>query len=72
MKNDRCQSVRQIFDGYQDDMVQVSAALEEIRISDIDDADALAEFLDRAEKLEALVDLYAYLLACQDHNQPAR
>ena len=72
MKRDACRTIRQIFDEYQYDMTQVTLTLQDLRISEIASADVLMELLERAEKLEALIDLYAYLLACQDNNQPAR
>ncbi len=72
MKSDACRTIRQIFEEYQYDLTQVSLTLQDLRISEIASADVLMELLERAEKLEALIDLYAYLLACQDNNQPAR
>lgn len=59
------QTVRQIFDDYRYELVKVGLALEELSLKAMSETAGLNELLQRAEKLETLIDLYAYLLACQ-------
>ena len=59
------QSVKDIYADYQYELLKVGLALKEISAGRATSPELINSLLARAERLEALVDLYAYLLACQ-------
>jgi len=59
-------SIREIYADYRYEMLQITLALKDLSLEDADAvSDAVEPILARAERLEALIDLYAYLVACQ-------
>ncbi len=62
------QSIRDIYADYRYDMLETARALKDLSLEEAASTDAAEHLLARAERLEALIDLYAYLLACQGGN----
>ncbi len=58
-------TIREIYDDYQYQLVKVALAMQDLSRDHVRDADAFEPLFARSERLEALIDLYAYLLACQ-------
>ena len=57
-------TVRDIYDDYRYELFKVGVALAEMPDSDTDEhRGEIRDLYDRGERLEALIDLYAYLLA---------
>ena len=63
------QSIRDIYADYQYDLLKVGLTLQSMSLSDPFAHERADLLLQRAEKLEALIDLYAYLVACQGPSQ---
>lgn len=57
-------SIRDIYDDYRYELLKVGMSLDDISLEKAD-IETVEPLLEKAERLEALVDLYAYLLACQ-------
>lgn len=62
-------SIREIYADYQYEMLKVGLALRELAQAGAMAPDRVEPLLAKAERLEALIDVYAYLLACQGHGQ---
>ena len=60
------QPVREIYADYRYKLMQVGIELNEMTLADAVAVGTVDDLLQKSERLEALVDLYAYLLASQD------
>ncbi|MBV9079938.1 MAG: hypothetical protein JO102_02325 [Elusimicrobia bacterium] len=66
-------TIRDIYEEYRYELFKVSAALSEIPMSDTDEhREEIVDLFDRGERLEALIDLYAYLLASGLDSRPSK
>ncbi len=61
--------VKEIYADYRYELMKVGLTLNEMSLADAIAAGTVDDLLLKVERLEALVDLYAYLLACQGHGQ---
>jgi hypothetical protein len=59
-------TVREIYADYQYEMTKIGLALRDLSLEDGVTSDVVEDLLRRVERTEALIDLYAYLLASQD------
>jgi len=63
------QPVREIYADYRYELMKLGMTLNEMSLADAIAEGTIDDLLLKGERLEALVDLYAYLLACQGHGQ---
>ena len=63
------QPVREIYADYRYELLKVGMTLNDMSLADASAESVVDELLLKGERLEALVDLYAYLLACEGHGQ---
>jgi hypothetical protein len=57
-------SVREIYADYRYSLLKIGMILRDMSLEQADTAQ-VQPLLERAERLETLIDLYAYLVACQ-------
>jgi hypothetical protein len=63
------QPVREIYADYRYELMKLNLELDEISLADAASNPDIDTLIQKGERLEALVDLYAYILACQGHGQ---
>lgn len=63
------QSIRDIYADYKYALLKIGLTLKSLTLDDLSDQNRVGELLEKAENLETLIDLYAYLVACQGPSQ---